>query len=434
MPKSLPANPSIENLRNRAKTLLRELRAGDAAGVARFHESHPEHAHTATDALATEAGLSDAQWVVAREYGFESWPKLKQHVIVEIAPLEQAIRDDDMAALRAVLLEWTRPASEEIQWVARPHPTTIGWYIGRFGSVDALRVAVDAGLDATRLGGDAFGLALCFHKMDMVSAIIELRVDPLDHQDVLYQLTEDLNVEGVRWMLERGANPDYRAEGKEHGGWTMLDNVIHTYPSNAPARQAIVLALIEAGAEHEDNALFDLLSGRVDRLRARIEADPAVLGQQFDIAHGRDTTLEYGGQYGGAPLKGTTLLHHCAEYGFLDEARMLLDAGADPNARAATLEGEYNTHTPIYNATTTNHNRAYGVLELLIERGADVNIRSNIDLQMDRGERFRARDTTPLGFVRRFPNDYHKAPDRANAPYSGSLDSEPHTHQVKGVR
>jgi len=426
VPKSLPTSPSIENLRNRAKTLLRQLRAGDPDAAARFRESHPDHADAADRDIATETGLSDAQWVIAREYGFESWAKLKDHVVGGIAPIEQAIRADDIDALRSLLDGRPGLASQTIQWAARPYVATLGWYIGRHGSAEAFRAAAGAGMDAAQLGADAFGFALTFRKMDMVDAILEVGVDPLDHQDALYQLTENLDADGVRWMLERGADPDYRATGRDHGKWTLLDNVIHTYPSNAAARQQIVRALIEAGAEHEDNALFDLLSGRVDRLRERIAADAAIVAQHFDIAHNRDTALEYGGQYGGAPLRQTTLLHHCAEYGFLAEARLLLDARADPNARAAVTDGEYSTHTPIYNAVATNHNRAYGVLELLIERGADVNARANIDMQADGGGRFQARDIAPLGFVRRFPNRYHKVSDRANPQSRTTLDTEPH--------
>ncbi|HEV8263650.1 MAG TPA: hypothetical protein VGQ06_01785 [Gemmatimonadales bacterium] len=53
----LPPRPSLEQLRKQAKERLRQLRAADP---------------TAT--------LADAQFALAREYGFESWPKLVDHV------------------------------------------------------------------------------------------------------------------------------------------------------------------------------------------------------------------------------------------------------------------------------------------------------------------------------------------------------------------
>jgi len=56
-PTPLPANPSLEQLRKQAKDRLRELRA--------------------TNESAT---LADAQFTVARQYGFETWAKLKHHI------------------------------------------------------------------------------------------------------------------------------------------------------------------------------------------------------------------------------------------------------------------------------------------------------------------------------------------------------------------
>src|SRR5688572_8730696 len=53
----LPARPSIDQLRKRAKERLVAMRT--------------------TDPLAK---LADAQFLLAREYGFDSWPKLVDHL------------------------------------------------------------------------------------------------------------------------------------------------------------------------------------------------------------------------------------------------------------------------------------------------------------------------------------------------------------------
>jgi hypothetical protein len=63
-------------------------------------------------------------------------------------------------------------------------------------------------------------------------------------QEHLYQLTEDLNVEGVTWLLEHGANPDYRRTGTR---WTPLHNALHTYPTLNRNRQQICHLLIGRG-------------------------------------------------------------------------------------------------------------------------------------------------------------------------------------------
>jgi hypothetical protein len=68
----LPARPSLQQLRKQAKDLLRLRRLGDAAALDRFRTVSPH--------LVDPPTLSDAQLVLAREYGFESWPKLVRHV------------------------------------------------------------------------------------------------------------------------------------------------------------------------------------------------------------------------------------------------------------------------------------------------------------------------------------------------------------------
>ena len=67
----LPQHPSLEQLRKQAKDLLRAWRDGDATAVERVHAHKPR---------AVEPVLADAQFVVAREYGFDSWPRLAHHV------------------------------------------------------------------------------------------------------------------------------------------------------------------------------------------------------------------------------------------------------------------------------------------------------------------------------------------------------------------
>jgi hypothetical protein len=69
--RELPERPNLEHLKNQAHTLLHELRAQDANAVERFASS---------GVSPTEAKLADALHVIAREYGFPSWPALKSHL------------------------------------------------------------------------------------------------------------------------------------------------------------------------------------------------------------------------------------------------------------------------------------------------------------------------------------------------------------------
>jgi hypothetical protein len=92
----LPERPSLENLRKQAKELLRDYRGGVPAAVERVRNVCPR-----SEAIA----LADAQFVLAREYGFESWPKVVHHVasLQPAAPLAPftALANDLVAACAA---------------------------------------------------------------------------------------------------------------------------------------------------------------------------------------------------------------------------------------------------------------------------------------------------------------------------------------------
>ena len=77
MAKHLPPHPNLGSLRNQAKQLLQAHRTNDADARLRLLSNHPRF----SDADPGKSiRLTDAQLVIAREYGFDSWPKLKQHV------------------------------------------------------------------------------------------------------------------------------------------------------------------------------------------------------------------------------------------------------------------------------------------------------------------------------------------------------------------
>jgi hypothetical protein len=63
----LPDRPSLEQLRKRAKQLLKQLRNGDPLANERLRNYKPG---------VSDPILADAQFVIAREHGFESWPRL----------------------------------------------------------------------------------------------------------------------------------------------------------------------------------------------------------------------------------------------------------------------------------------------------------------------------------------------------------------------
>ncbi|MFC9694273.1 ankyrin repeat domain-containing protein [Kribbella sp. NPDC056951] len=66
--RNLPNEPNLDHLRKQAKRLLTKVQAGDPTAVALASEFHPVNT------------LADAQLVIARSYGFPSWPRIVRHL------------------------------------------------------------------------------------------------------------------------------------------------------------------------------------------------------------------------------------------------------------------------------------------------------------------------------------------------------------------
>src|SRR6516162_5221260 len=103
MKRQLPSRPNLDQLKHQARDLLNAHRAGDEAALRRIRESHPRFARVAeSDVRSARFTLSGAQLVIAREYGFVSWPQLKEYVQKAksqtddpIEELKQAFRSDN---------------------------------------------------------------------------------------------------------------------------------------------------------------------------------------------------------------------------------------------------------------------------------------------------------------------------------------------------
>src|SRR5215472_13616488 len=97
MSRQLPVKPNLEHLKKQAKELLHEFELDKPAAIELF------------SSLASRPKLADAQHVIAREYGFPSWAKLKEHVEAAARVLQPgqllsaAIRDSDADKVSRVL-------------------------------------------------------------------------------------------------------------------------------------------------------------------------------------------------------------------------------------------------------------------------------------------------------------------------------------------
>jgi hypothetical protein len=97
----LPDRPNLEMQQKRAKELLRAAWAGDADAFARIGALHPD------PPPADTLKLADAQLVVARGYGFDSWAAMKQKIEsltqTPVAQFVSALHAEDVERVRALL-------------------------------------------------------------------------------------------------------------------------------------------------------------------------------------------------------------------------------------------------------------------------------------------------------------------------------------------
>src|SRR6185369_15710210 len=85
--------------------------SGVAEALQRIQANHPDYSNASESQIrAGKFSLSDAQLTIAREYGFASWPKLKDHVeslLLDTAdPMQlfhKAFKDDDAAFFRKLV-------------------------------------------------------------------------------------------------------------------------------------------------------------------------------------------------------------------------------------------------------------------------------------------------------------------------------------------
>lgn len=214
---------------------------------------------------------------------------------------------------------------------------------------------------------------------------------------ILFAPCEALATEALRWLLDRGANPnrgDPRRSiaGHSHPG-TALDYVVESY-ARSPARLSRCIdALLAAGGttRYDVPAVLQLLRGRYDRLAELIDGEPALVQRRFPtldcgMTGGRELTL-----------RGATLLHVAAEYGSPEAAALLLDRGADVDARAAVDAAGVGGQTALFHAVTQFDDAGLPVARLLLDRGAGVAVRARLPGDYERpGE---VVECTPLGYA-----------------------------------
>jgi hypothetical protein len=326
-PRNLPEFPNLERLRSEARRLQQGLRSGDQQAS----ELATRYAPAGRDLDLDQASLATAQWLLARSYGFASWPALKRRLdtIVEYTrtpepagtgpdPVDRAALVDHF--LRLSVLNYTRDRGRDFAEARRlldqqPELATTDVYtMAVTGRADDLRRLLDGDADAANRSGG-----------------------PYDWPPLLY-LTSGRIADGpsavasVRVLLAAGADPN--AGYLWHGltsPFTALTCALGGGEQDQPPHPAaieIARMLLDAGADPNDNqALYNRWF--------RPENDHLEL--LFGYGLGEDRPSVWRDRLGTTyPTPEEMLgeqLRWAADHGYADRVRLLLDHGVDPDSR-----------------------------------------------------------------------------------------------------
>jgi ankyrin repeat protein len=386
---ALPERPSLRHLKDQAKDLLR---VGEAKS------------------------LAEAQFQIARLYGFPSWPKLKAHVdsLEEVGQLKEAIDRNDLSLVQTMMLR--NPALHQaplgyardgpLTWVAecrvpREAPNQSRLAIAKW--------MIENGSDIHQ-GGDAplMRAALNSERIPMMELLVahgaDVNASWHGWYPIIFAACEALDPDSLQWLLGHNADPncgrkaESKSPGTSHPG-TALDYLLSAYVRDPGILARCIDILLRAGgkSKHEAPTVLAVIRGRLDEVNELLNADPTLISKRF-------AGLDFG-QTGGRmlTLRGATLLHVAAEFQRLEAARLLLDRGADVNARAALDEAGVGGQTPIFHAATQPDDDGLPIVQLLVERGADLQLRAKLPGHYDvPGE---VVECTPLGYALLFAKD-----------------------------
>jgi hypothetical protein len=179
---------------------------------------------------------------------------------------------------------------------------------------------------------------------------------------------------------------------------------------------------VQHGLGLPDTPTMAVHRGRIDLLADHLRRDPRLLERTF--THEEIYPPDFGchdevNATQGTPLAGSTLLHLCADYDEIEIARWLLEQGMNPNVRSAVDAEGFGGYTALFATVVSQPNfwtnyqgkeQVAPFTKLLLENGADPNIRGSLKKQLHPGygrrydttRPYEYRDVTALSWGRQF--------------------------------
>ncbi|MEQ1603535.1 MAG: ankyrin repeat domain-containing protein [Pyrinomonadaceae bacterium] len=376
----IPVRPDLDQLRQQAKDLLRDVRRGDPLAIEEFTHNLPK-AVKPEDAI-----LADAQFALARSYGIKSWPRL-----VLACEVVDAIWKDDVEKLRDLVTKQPNLIHENARGTIKCNWGPPMSYAANIGRNEIIKMLADLGaMDFEH----ALDRAVLQSKIDTAELLHKYMGAPSPPAGALAGPAYTLSVSGTAFALRVGAKV-LSETGKR---LAPVDLPLETDSRNPPAKHAILEMYAAHGLELPDTPTMALHRGRIDLLEEHLRRDRHLLSRTF--THEEIYPPDMGchdeiNATQGTPLKGTTLLHLCVDYDEMEIAEWLIEKGADVNARAAVDENGFGGHTALFCTVVSQPNfwmnyndrgpYVAPFTQLLLDHGADPNIRASLSKQLHSG-------------------------------------------------
>lgn len=316
--KALPPSPSIDFYRRDAKSLLRAAKSGEPEAVQRLEGCPRVRQLVESGAVATYL-LADAQHVIAREHGFESWPKFVGHLQSNSprgARRKQArlIRPPELAGARSATLPDGTTTTTDVVWSM---------------------------FDACAKGDLPSVTELVARHPSLVR--YEYNYTPPVHFAV-----REGHPQLVRFLLDHGTDVTYRTYPFQDSLFTIARDRGHEEVAEILEAELAQRFPLTEGLHH---FLTAARAGDVEAVRAHLERDP-------ELARASNDT-------------GDTALHQAAFMGHVEVMAALLDAGAGVDAVRA--DGYRPIHCALLNPRRA-YERSVELARFLLDRGARYNI------------------------------------------------------------